>query len=41
MVGHDRTLTTLKNKDDVSGQVPLVLLLASLTAIALLLLVEA
>ena len=41
MVGHDRALATLRKKDDVSGQVPLVVLLASLTAIALVLLVEA
>jgi len=41
MVGHDRALATLRRKEDLSGQVPLVLLLASLTAIALILLVEA
>ena len=34
-------LATLRRKDDVTGQVPLVVLLASLTAIALVLLVEA
>ena len=41
IVGHDRALATLRRKDDVTGQVPLVVLLASLTAIALVLLVEA
>tara|TARA_B100000953_G_C18029726_1_gene422759 strand:+ start:340 stop:1002 length:663 start_codon:yes stop_codon:yes gene_type:complete len=41
VVGHDRALATLRRKDDLSSQVPLVLLLASLTAIALILLVEA
>ena len=41
MVGHDRALATLRKKDDVTGQLPLVILLASLTAIALILLVEA
>ena len=41
MVGHDRALATLRKKDDVTGQLPLVILLASLTAIALVLLVEA
>tara|TARA_Y100001970_G_scaffold251882_1_gene325171 strand:- start:7667 stop:8263 length:597 start_codon:yes stop_codon:yes gene_type:complete len=41
IVGHDRALATLRKKDDVTGQVPLVVLLASLTAIALILLVEA
>jgi heme/copper-type cytochrome/quinol oxidase subunit 2 len=40
MVGHDRALATLRRKEDLSGQVPLVLLLASFTAIALILLVE-
>ena len=40
MVGHDRALATLRKKDDVTGQLPLVILLASLTAIALILLVE-
>ena len=40
IVGHDRALATLRKKDDVTGQVPLVVL-ASLTAIALVLLVEA
>ena len=41
VVGHDRALATLRRKDDLGSQVPLVLLLASLTAIALILLVEA
>jgi len=40
MVGHDRALATLRKKDDVTGQLPLVILLASLTALALILLVE-
>jgi len=40
IVGHDRALATLRKKDDVTGQLPLVILLASLTAIALILLVE-
>ena len=41
VVGHDRALSTLRRKDDLGSQVPLVVLLASLTAIALILLVEA
>ena len=41
MVGHDRALVTLRKKDDLTSQLPLVILLASLTAIALILLVEA
>jgi len=40
MVGHDRALATLRKKDDLTGQLPLVILLASLTAIALILLVD-
>ena len=41
MGGHDRALVTLRKKDDLTSQLPLVILLASLTAIALILLVEA
>ncbi len=40
MVGHDRSLATLRKKDDLTGQLPLVILLAALTAIALILLVD-
>ena len=40
LVGHDRSLAILRKKDDLSGQLPLVILLASLTGIALMLLVE-
>ena len=40
MVGHDRALATLRKKEDLTGQLPLVILLASLTAIALILLVD-